>query len=132
MPKFVIQHHTRDNHSHWDLMFERENHLATWQVSVGPAEWPDNPQNAVKIQNHRLDYLSYQGPISNNRGRVEIADQGGFDAGEISEIRWVVRLAGKILNGDLELQHIGDDRWLLTFHPTVLSPEHARNPGVHE
>jgi len=82
--KFVIHHHiTVDNH--YDLMVERGNTLITWQI-------PENIFNqfksgseieAEKIQDHRKKYLEYQGPVSCDRGRVQI-----FDSGEYSDIIW--------------------------------------------
>jgi hypothetical protein len=117
MPKFVIQQHTWDNHTHWDLMLEQRQHLATWQIPIGPAEWSAGAQNARKIPNHRLEYLTYQGPISGDRGMVTIADQGDFEPVAITENCWLVRLTGKRLNGQLELLSITDDQWCMTFSP---------------
>jgi hypothetical protein len=130
MPMFVIQQHTRDNHSHWDLMLEQENHLATWQVSENPLDWPKAPLNCRKLKDHRKEYLTYEGAVSGNRGSVKIAEKGDFTAKIITETRWRVRLAGKILRGDLELtQEESADSWRLTFVPG--QSDRLLNQGDH-
>ncbi len=80
--------HENDRASHFDWMFEMNGSLRTWAVESNkdiksfvskpsPSEqfrWP-----AVKLVNHRIDYLNYEGPISNNRGRVSRCLMGEFD-----------------------------------------------------
>ncbi len=66
---------------HWDLMLESGDHLETWSL-------PELPNvgkclSGRKLEPHRLDYLSYEGPISGNRGKVKRVVSGQF-AGDIA------------------------------------------------
>ena len=61
---------------HFDLLLEFEGVLVTWELSV----WlPTETQSIHRLPDHRLVYLDYQGPISNNRGSVTRVDQGQFE-----------------------------------------------------
>ncbi|NQU74842.1 MAG: hypothetical protein HQ546_00840, partial [Planctomycetes bacterium] len=53
---------------------------------------------------HRLVYLTYEGPISGGRGRVQIADRGTYSASVVEgEVR-VVRLDGRRTRGKFRLE----------------------------
>lgn len=68
--RFVILHHTGFGEPHFDLMFENEpgSTLATWRSPI----WPiDRPTRLLQLQAHRRDYLTYEGPISAGRGKVQ-------------------------------------------------------------
>ncbi|MCY2966352.1 MAG: hypothetical protein NT069_22425 [Planctomycetota bacterium] len=67
MPQFVVLRHDWPD-LHWDLMLENGATLRTWRLSrppdlVGPIE-------VRAIADHRLAYLTYEGPVSGNRGTV--------------------------------------------------------------
>lgn len=71
----VLRHEAADNH--WDLMVEvaGEEKLWTWQVGIEPGAW--GPELAAeRIADHRKVYLTYEGEISGNRGRVKRVDEG--------------------------------------------------------
>lgn len=90
--RFVVLFHEMpcddDRASHFDWMFEMDGALRTWAVesimgiktfdsetsSSEQFRWP-----AVKLANHRIDYLEYEGPISKNRGKVSRRLIGEFD-----------------------------------------------------
>ncbi|MGB0717634.1 MAG: DNA polymerase ligase N-terminal domain-containing protein [Phycisphaerae bacterium] len=92
--KFVILHHTprqgennqldADTHQrvtnfepHWDFMIQQGEVLTTWQLYRDPTShdtvWPIR---AVRIQDHRLHYLTYEGEISHGRGWVRRVAEG--------------------------------------------------------
>lgn len=75
--RYVIQKHWTDP-LHYDLMFEKGDFLETYSISEAPTFQNFESITIRKIQPHRLLYLTYEGPISGNRGTVEIWDQGFY------------------------------------------------------
>ena len=127
MPRFVIQHHIQKHSEHWDLMLHQRHSptLATWQVPIPPDRWGTEPIVCKKLHDHRLDYLTYQGPVSGDRGTVEIVAAGSYHAevtNTTSEKNWHVTLRGDTIHGTVILTrgtviltHTHDDRWTLTW-----------------
>lgn len=113
--RFVIQEHQKDQDVHWDLMLAESEHLATWQISVRPAQWGEIPIPCQKIFDHRLMYLSYEGALSENRGQVRIVASGIYLPILLSENQWHVRLESDSISGNLVLETIREDQWELTF-----------------
>ncbi len=117
MPRFVIQRHSRNKRGqvHWDLMLEKGDSLATWQVEQQPGDWGNESIPCQKIFEHRLKYLTYEGPIRPDRGEVLIVGAGQYQVWEIREDYWKVSLAGDAISGFLELERVKEDQWMLTF-----------------
>lgn len=61
---------------HYDLFLEENGSLATWRLSAPPES---GEARAEKIADHRMVYLDYEGPISNDRGSVTIHSQGTYE-----------------------------------------------------
>ncbi|MFA5864834.1 MAG: hypothetical protein WC975_09115 [Phycisphaerae bacterium] len=110
---------------HWDLMLHRpgkikknenEKILAVWKLSVCPVpEKLNHPLSITALPDHRKAYLTYEGPISQNRGWCKIFDRGDYELVESRPDFWRVRFAGKHLSGRFVLQKIdGPDTWTLT------------------
>ncbi len=71
MPRFAILKHDWP-FPHYDLMLESGDSLRTWRLK---ALWEEHePFLAEELQNHRLAYLDYEGPLSNERGSVKRVD----------------------------------------------------------
>lgn len=117
MPRFVIQEHTKGNEKHWDLMLQRtsDDTLATWQVPTPPSQWGNEPVACIRISDHRLEYLRYEGSISGDRGHVRIVAVGTYQPIEIERYKWQLSLQGDTINGQLELKRTNDDKWQLEF-----------------
>ena len=49
---------------------------------------------AMKLQDHRLAYLDYEGPVSNNRGQVTVFDKGRYKLSSRTRTRWEIELHG--------------------------------------
>ena len=67
--RYVILHHTGIPDPHYDLMFETtpNSALATWRSPT----WPiTEPTYVTPLPDHRTHYLTYEGPVSQNRGQV--------------------------------------------------------------
>ena len=103
--QFVVLHHTfpegHHRQEHWDLMFEDRGTLKTWAL---PAMLSDGMDLAViRLPDHRMEYLKYEGPISGNRGQVCRVLTGDFKW--LDEKRSQVQLYPKDQSGT----------WLLEF-----------------
>jgi hypothetical protein len=116
MPQFVILRHTlpadSPRASHFDLMLEQEGQLLTWAM----AELPNaTSQLAEELPPHRIDYLTYEGPVSNNRGEVMRVRAGSFEwlVHDAHQIR--VRLDSPQLTGEFRLERRVADCWTCQF-----------------
>ena len=73
--RFVIQKHTQGKNIHWDFMLESGEALQTYRLDKAPEEVLHQTANAVRIFNHPLKFLTYQGPVNKGRGsEVEVED----------------------------------------------------------
>ena len=116
MPRYVILEHTMpagDRPRHWDLMFEQNGSLKTWAVEEPPAAGQE--QAAVPLPDHRLHYLTYEGPVSGDRGAVVRWDSGEYQTLDQSDSQWRMRLRGRQLQTQLTLRQDADQRWWVTF-----------------
>jgi hypothetical protein len=118
MPRFVILEH-RWRGTHWDLMLEVEpgGPLRTWALDQAPivAE-PHEAIPARALPDHRAAYLTYEGPISGDRGEVRRVDAGTFAVIEWADACVVVELAGETTRGRLVLTTSGEtdaNEWLV-------------------
>lgn len=108
---------------HWDWMFESANSLLTFRSN--PTPFFDEYSKTFPmtlLAPHRLDYLTYEGPISGNRGSVKRLGHGYFQWIEKESRRWVLELAGTNLKGTLTLlpgknPNVGEI-WEATFEVT--------------
>ncbi len=98
--KFVIQRHERQGEAvHWDLMLEKGDCLQTYRIDIPPGEWGNNPVEAVKIFDHPLKFLTYEGSVNKGKGKVTIADWGAYRLISQNESRLTIDFAGAILKG---------------------------------
>ncbi len=67
-PRFVIVKHDRP-FLHWDLLLEEATSARTWRLLRKPCL--NEPIAAERLPDHRLMYLDYEGPVSNDRGMVQ-------------------------------------------------------------
>jgi hypothetical protein len=105
MPRFVVLHHDfpvgHARRAHWDLMLEWGQSLRTWAVASEPGAASE--AEAEALPDHRLKYLDYEGPVSNDRGSVTQWDAGQYDLELDCEGQLTVQLRGRRLNGTLTL-----------------------------
>ena len=82
--RFVLLHHhfplADARKSHWDLMLQQSSNLLTFQIPTLPAAISDCQQklNVLRLSDHRIRYLDYEGPISGDRGYVDRVASGNF------------------------------------------------------
>ena len=102
-----------DKPDHWDLMFEDDGALKTWSlfqlptcwqnaevVAMGKSQWQ---VEATQLDDHRIEYLRYEGPVSGNRGEVRCCDRGTYRTLERSQNAWVLEIDGTQLAGKVAL-----------------------------
>ncbi|MFH1109324.1 MAG: DNA polymerase ligase N-terminal domain-containing protein [Planctomycetota bacterium] len=97
--RFVILHHRLDHGEHWDLMLESGDVLLTWQLLRDPTDPAGYPIPARRIGDHRKAYLTYEGPLSRNRGTVRRVDSGAVEFEETTPQYCRFMLGGRRLGG---------------------------------
>lgn len=111
MPRYVILRHEcppdSGRPSHWDLMLEWNGHLRTWALEHRPRV--EKAVRGVALPDHRLDYLTYEGPLTGNRGSVRRWDEGEYVLLDDSDDELLIKLAGKMLTGELAIRHDAKD-----------------------
>jgi hypothetical protein len=102
--RFVVLRHAfpsdHPREDHWDFMFERDGTLTTWALN----EWPQSgqPFTARQLPPHRLHYLDYEGPLSDDRGSVTRYDAGTCRWVASQKNKVVLEVLGERLHGTLE------------------------------
>ncbi len=122
-PRAFVVHKHAATRLHWDLRLEWNGLLWSWAVPRGPSLDPEEKRLAVKVEEHPIDYLDFEGVIPKgnygaggmivwDRGQWEPFDepQGAFEAGMIH-----FELRGFKLHGIWTLVRIQKDpkNWLL-------------------
>jgi DNA ligase D-like protein (predicted 3'-phosphoesterase) len=125
-PLYVIQKHAARS-LHYDLRLEIDGALASWAVPKGPSTDPRDKRLAVEVEDHPLDYGSFEGMIGEGlygAGAVIVWDTGTFSMVHPEEDPAEARergqlsfwLEGKKLRGGYTLRRTrGGDKpqWLL-------------------
>lgn len=93
-------------------MLEHEDVLLTWQLSAEPNGLKSLPLKAIQIANHRQAYLTYEGPISGQRGEVRRVDSGRLEFEKITAREYIFNLYGLRLTGRMRLR-CSEGQWCL-------------------
>jgi bifunctional non-homologous end joining protein LigD len=103
--RFVVQRHERESQPvHWDLMLETGEVLETFRIDRPIEEWGKEPIKAEKIFDHPLKFLTYEGSVNKGKGKVTIADRGGYKILSKEENGMRVILDGGILKSKFEFK----------------------------
>lgn len=120
MAIFVVhEHHAR--HLHYDLRLEMDGVLKSWAVPKGPSMNPADKRLAVMVDDHSLEYASFEGIIPEGQygaGRVIIWDRGEFTLikGSLKEGSLEFELSGNKLKGRfalIKMKKGNGKNWLL-------------------
>jgi hypothetical protein len=105
MPRYVILLHQMPADSgrptHWDLMLEDGETLRTWALQALPEH--GTAAQVRMLPDHRPAYLSYEGPVSGNRGSVRRWDHGEFQWVQRNDHTLQIRVLGQRLHGEIRL-----------------------------
>ncbi|MBZ9769920.1 DNA ligase D [Mesorhizobium sp. CA6] len=134
---FVVQKHAATR-LHYDFRLEHDGVLWSWAVTRGPSLDPHEKRLAVHVEDHPIDYASFEGTIPKGQyggGSVIVWDEGkwtpdGDPAKSMKKGHIDFELEGHKLNGRWHLVRLrprpGEkrDNWLL-----IKSDDAAARPG---
>ncbi len=125
---YLVQKHAASR-LHYDFRLELNGVLKSWAVTKGPSLNPEDKRLAVHVENHPLDYGSFEGTIPQGEyggGTVMLWDQGTWEPagnparalarGNLTFIHHGKRLKGRWHLVRLRGNRLGDtkrENWLL-------------------
>jgi bifunctional non-homologous end joining protein LigD len=119
MPFFVVHEHHSKNF-HYDFRLEMGGTLKSWAVPKGPSLSPQDKRLAIMVEDHPLDYGSFEGIIPDTyygAGPVIIWDSGTYEPISIDMTKGHLEfiLNGRKLKGTFILTKLKqkDKEWLL-------------------
>ncbi|MCE5195471.1 MAG: hypothetical protein LLF28_08515 [Nitrospiraceae bacterium] len=119
MPKFVVHEH-HASHLHFDFRLEMDGVLKSWAIPKGPSMNPSEKRLAIMVEDHALDYGTFEGSIPEGMygaGTVLIWDKGAYQifSGDMKSGKLEIYLKGSKLNGVFVLTRFKDKikEWLL-------------------
>ncbi len=140
--RFVVQKHDATR-LHYDFRIELDGVLKSWAVTKGPSDNPEDKRLAVRVEDHPLDYGSFEGTIPEGEyggGTVMLWDEGTWEpigdpheALEEGDLK--MKLNGRRMKGEWVLVHMkGRDskrksgppreNWLLIKHRDNYAKDH--------
>ena len=140
---FVVQKHDA-SHLHYDFRLEFEGVLKSWAVPKGPSFDPAEKRLAVEVEDHPIDYASFEGVIPAGEyggGDVIVWDRGTWTsekdiAESLKQGRLEFSLKGKKLGGSWVLVRTGrpskKPHWLLIKRHDEFAKSHDEYDVVAE
>ncbi len=128
-PRFAVQKH-RARSLHYDFRLEIGGVLVSWAVPKGPSKDPKVRRLAMRVPDHPIDYLLFEGPLPEGEygagdvivwdfGEYELLRLEGLDAAAaLQNGRLRFALYGKKLQGEWAIFRTraaagGREQWLL-------------------
>jgi len=112
--KYVIHHHFTSL-EHFDLMFEKDDYLETWQIDLKNFNLFLNGETVktLLIKNHSKRYLFYQGQLSSGKGKIVRYDSGSYQERLRDQKKIIYELEGFKLKGTLNIKPNNGLSWLI-------------------
>ena len=127
--RFVVQKHWATR-LHYDFRLEVSGRLASWAIPKGPSKDPAVKRLAVRVDDHPLDYLLFEGSLPEGEygagevivwdfGHYEVVGPGGESAvvalerGGIRLVLFGTKLRGQWSLYRTDLGGRGRENWLL-------------------
>ena len=92
-------------------MLEAGGSLLTYRLDLPPKQLLGQQAAAMKIFDHPLKFLTYEGSVNKGLGSVRIADSGTYWVLDQSAKLLLLDLDGQILAGQFRLIHIDGNKW---------------------
>lgn len=132
--KFVIQYH-KARAKHYDFRLEWKGVLMSWAVPKGLSLDPTQKRLAVHVEDHPLDYASFEGIIPKGNygaGSVDIFDEGYYEPSfdidyGLKKGHLKFSLFGKVYRGEWSLVKIDEKNWLLIKSQDKYAKKEAEN-----
>ncbi|MBS1722181.1 MAG: DNA ligase D [Armatimonadetes bacterium] len=117
---FCVQRHDATR-LHYDLRLEHDGVLMSWAVPKGPSLDPAEKRLAVHVEDHPLDYATFEGRIPKGQygaGEIFVWDIGTWEPeGDVDVMMkkgdFKFNLHGKRLHGKWVLVRMDEKNWLL-------------------
>jgi bifunctional non-homologous end joining protein LigD len=113
--RFVVQEH-HATALHWDFRLEHDGTGPSWAVPKGIPLDPKTNHLAVRVDDHPLDYFSFEGRIGDGQyggGQVSIWDSGEYDLEEWEDGKVKVVLHGHRVQGRYVLFRTDGKNWMI-------------------
>lgn len=99
--------------THWDLMIEDAGVLLTWAIQQLP---PGSQDTGLRLPDHRIRYLDYEGAISDGRGTVSRVAGGDFHRiGEFQANQFRIKVNWPHAGSMIGFQWIKEDHWRIDW-----------------
>ena len=131
-PVFVVHEH-HATALHWDFRLEHDGVGPSWAIPKGVPLDPGTNRLAVKVDDHALDYFSFEGRIGEGQyggGQVTIWDSGTYDLEEWEDGKVKVVLHGQRLQGRYVLFRTGGKNWMIHRMDPATQPGFAPVPQL--
>jgi bifunctional non-homologous end joining protein LigD len=127
---FVVQEH-HASALHWDFRLERDGVLVSWAVPKGLPTDPAVNRLAVHVEDHPLEYASYEGTIGDGQygsGAVTIWDSGTYRTEKWTDREVKIVLDGHRVHGRFVLFQTGGKNWMMHRMDSPPDPGWLRLP----
>src|SRR2546421_5457396 len=112
---FVVHRH-HASRLHYDLRLEENGVLKSWAVPKGLPPRPGIMRLAVKVEDHPLEYVNFEGAIPKGEyggGMMWKFAQGRYEITKKKKDGFYFRLQSRELNAEYRVHHTKDNQWLL-------------------
>jgi bifunctional non-homologous end joining protein LigD len=112
---FVVHRH-HASRLHYDLRLEQNGVLQSWAVPKGLPPRPGIMRLAVKVEDHPIEYLQFEGAIPKGEyggGMMWKFAQGRYEITKQKKDGFYFRLQSRELNAEYRTHRTRDNQWLL-------------------